>query len=493
MSEVPSSADHNNEQHPQRDQEIRSPITVTAQELPTLVVDISNQSTVMDNILELSSQGSIEEERYEGCSTTCTPEVPPRTEEMYIMGSSQVTCDFPTPQVVDISNKASVMGSIETESHEDHTNTHTPEVPPRTKEMYIIADSVPCASSIVHSPLSNKQDGVPVLTSEFGNLLSEDVVTSSYEFLIPARSLCSDGSTKSSLDESVTRKSNDSEKATDPIDKISMEMINNESVEEAESATNTEHVQSKQQTPRPLSYLEPSCNLLCIHKQEEEVPPPRPPKPSPTSSAMNNATTPKLPHPLSPPTPEITEDSRSSPPPLPPRDDPPPSLPARDIPPPSLPSRDVCSLPPSREVSLHSLSSRSTIPPSLPSRDVPHLFSSRDNIKLLHSFHSKATPSLSLPSRDTPPHSLSSRHTLSPSLPPRNTLRLPVDHLAQQEFTIELPPRHIRRHPTSSSSSGNEKSLFDQDGGKDTEDVFLQYNESYHTLTEHFHQDRHYL
>ena len=56
------------------------------------------------------------------------------------------------------------------------------------------------------------------------------------------------------------------------------------------------------------------------------------------------------------------------------------------------------------------------------------------------------------------------------------------------EGSMSLPPRHIRRYPTasttsSSSSTAGPGSL--EETGK--EEVFLKYNESYHTITRHFH------
>ena len=60
------------------------------------------------------------------------------------------------------------------------------------------------------------------------------------------------------------------------------------------------------------------------------------------------------------------------------------------------------------------------------------------------------------------------------------------------EGSLSLPPRHIRRYPTSSSGSscstpGPGTGSLDEGG---EEEVFLQYNQSYHTFSKHFHTDR---
>ena len=47
---------------------------------------------------------------------------------------------------------------------------------------------------------------------------------------------------------------------------------------------------------------------------------------------------------------------------------------------------------------------------------------------------------------------------------------------------MSLPPRHIRRYPASSSGSSSTAGPGSLDEGEE-EDVFLKYNQSYHTIT----------
>ena len=72
-----------------------------------------------------------------------------------------------------------------------------------------------------------------------------------------------------------------------------------------------------------------------------------------------------------------------------------------------------------------------------------------------------------------PSHIPHYENTVPSSLPPPQTPNLPASH----HTVIELPPRHIRRYPL--PSSGGE--------GDHKHDIFLKYNESYHSLMKHFH------
>ena len=53
---------------------------------------------------------------------------------------------------------------------------------------------------------------------------------------------------------------------------------------------------------------------------------------------------------------------------------------------------------------------------------------------------------------------------------------------------MSLPPRHIRRYPTASTTSSSSSTAgpgsLEETG---EEEVFLKYNESYHTITRRFH------
>ncbi|CAI8024262.1 hypothetical protein GBAR_LOCUS14107 [Geodia barretti] len=73
-------------------------------------------------------------------------------------------------------------------------------------------------------------------------------------------------------------------------------------------------------------------------------------------------------------------------------------------------------------------------------------------------------------------------------LPPRPGQR---EGGRRSEGSVSLPPRHIRRYPLSSSSGstpGPGSGPLDQGDGE--EEVFLKYNQSYHTITKFFHTDR---
>ena len=96
---------------------------------------------------------------------------------------------------------------------------------------------------------------------------------------------------------------------------------------------------------------------------------------------------------------------------------------------------------------------------------------------------SQAVKITTLPCDSSP--SLQSQRT--PRSPPSSGSRPPPVHLHVTEHLREqsklLPPRHIRRYPVPSSSTSAGTSNIDE--GTD-EDVFLRFNESYHTLTRHF-------
>ena len=59
------------------------------------------------------------------------------------------------------------------------------------------------------------------------------------------------------------------------------------------------------------------------------------------------------------------------------------------------------------------------------------------------------------------------------------------------EGSMSLPPRHIRRYPTASTTNSS-SSTAGPGSLKETgeEEVFLKYNKSYHTITRHFHSER---
>ena len=73
-------------------------------------------------------------------------------------------------------------------------------------------------------------------------------------------------------------------------------------------------------------------------------------------------------------------------------------------------------------------------------------------------------------------------------LPPRPGQR---EGGRRSEGSMSLPPRHIRRYPLSSSSGSTPgPGSGSPDQGDGEEEVFLKYNESYHTITKFFHSDR---
>ena len=108
---------------------------------------------INDITSEISGQGSINEERHTNYSATGTPDVPPRTEEMYIIADS-----VPCSNSLDNISKISGQGNSNEERRTDCSTTSTPDVPPRTEEMYIIADSIPGSSSLI---LCDKPETVP--------------------------------------------------------------------------------------------------------------------------------------------------------------------------------------------------------------------------------------------------------------------------------------------------------------------------------------------
>ena len=131
-------------------------------------------------------------------------------------------------------------------------------------------------------------------------------------------------------------------------------------------------------------------------------------------------------------------------------------------------------------------------PPPIPPKPTPTVLTSApasrkwDSLPLTHSKtghtpiaqHARPVPSVTQPSY--PPSSL------PPSRTPRHPQRVRV---TVSEGSRSLPPRHIRRYPASSSGSSSTAGPGSLDEGEE-EDVFLKYNQSYHTITRHFHSDR---
>ena len=102
--------------------------------------------------------------------------------------------------------------------------------------------------------------------------------------------------------------------------------------------------------------------------------------------------------------------------------------------------------------------------------------------------HSKrggeSRPPLMLKDNIPPPSSL------LPSRAPRHPLK-GGGRITVSEGSMSLPPRHIRRYPTASTTSSSSSTAgpgsLEETG---EEEVFLKYNESYHTITRHFHSER---
>ena len=407
----------------------------------------------------------------------------------------------------------------------DRSYSCTPDVPPRTDDMYILPDGVSCCSCTTAPPVPPKLDSDPLLSYEDDNStsLSQGATTLPYGFLVPATSsrLCFsnaltqiDGSCNENATMCTLGTPGDSIRSAEQVG----QSASNTTSKVADNTLNTQSLQNAQ----PTAYLDSPLVQNAMFTQEEPLPPPRPPKPF--SMTMNKANNTKRPYP--PPTSRMStvQSNDTAPPPVLPKPRQPIATP-----------QNTCdtTVPPPLLLKPHQHAPQNTCDTTLPPPLLPkyHRPTPQQNIdETLPPFLSKPHQSAPKPDDIIPPPLLPKPHQptpqntcdttappplfpqlvpqiiddVPPSLLPKLqqpmpdvvplplVLKAPVHlHLAEQVVDKQLPPRYIRRHLVSSSGSAeNEKSSVDQVEGTDEEDVFLKYNESYHTLTIHFHSNR---
>ena len=380
-----------------------------------------------------------EEETSMERSLTCTPELPPRTEEMlHIVSEDGVSCGSlnitpppplpppPPPSVPHISDDITCETDHKITEASDHVVSETEQVICVSGDILLAIDSSP-----QHLPLD------------------EVTSVSSYKIMIPA-------------------KLQDSEAASEPpVDQLSGQVLNSTKEAEDKEKENAGTLQTSILPP----FQQPLTSAVLT--QEEQGPPPRPPRPSPTRPGMRPAgvNSPvaivRQSHRPPPPSlPSSTKRPHRLPPPLP-QDSLTPTTPSLDAikkPPPLSPQHTHSLSPPiPQATSTSSLDPHKPSPPPVPLSPQPHR--DQPQVPAGASLHTSRPPPIPLPA-NSPPTS-SARGKLSRTLP--------------------LPPRNIKRYPTSSSGSnssngGSVRVTLEEGAGEEYEDVFMRFNESYHSL-----------
>ena len=365
-----------------------------------------------DNFSELGSINEEQEEEEEEekevfieCSQTCTPELPPRTEEMMHIIA------------------------------EDGTSLSSHTTPPPSRPDHVICQSIHVTLNLDHvtSNLNHECDHVTDKSSPHHLTMDEEAISvNSYKIMIPATP-------------QLVRELNNTT-SSDSMEQPSGQPLDAMEVTENEQSVVAVHTNI------------PSTSCLSTH--EEQRPPPRPPRPSPTKpgmklAAMNILTA-------------GDQSPRNSPPSIPQDSD----------------TADNTPLPLSPPTQ-HS----HRLPPPLPQDPVTtshdsHITSHPISLHSTHTKHShRLPPPLPVDSTPTP-------HHISRPPPPIPYLPSHSDREHKREFKRTLPPRNIKRYLTSSSGSnssnpGNVRLSCDEGAGEEEEDVFLKFNESYHSFHSH--------
>ena len=412
------------------------------------VVITFNDFSELGSINEEEEQEEEEKEVFIERSQTCTPELPPRTEEMMHIiaedGTSLSSHTTPSPSrpdhVICQSNHVTlnldhVTPNLNHEcdhvtlnlNHEcDHVTLNLDHVTPNLNHE---CDHVTFNLDHVTPNLNHECDHVTDESSPHHLTMDEEAISvNSYKIMIPATP-------------QLVRELNNTT-SSDSMEQPSGQTLDAMEVTENEQSVVAVHTNI------------PSTSCLSTH--EEQRPPPRPPRPSPTKPGMKLAAMNIL-----------TADPRNSPPSIPHDSD----------------TADNTPLP----LSLPTQHSH-RLPPPLPQDPVttshdPHITSHPISLHSTHTKHSHRLPP-PLPVDSTP-----SPHHISRPPPP---IHLPShsDREHKREFKRTLPPRNIKRYPTSSSGSnssnpGNVRLSCDEGAGEEEEDVFLKFNESYHSFHSH--------